>query len=431
MPQSLTNFDLMLKEFYAEDYVGELIKQTFPLFTKFKKSKLIAADGRRVIQPLHNARNVGVSSRAEGGVLPTAGAQGYASLTIPYRYTHARIQMSIQTIKQSRTDDGAFDHVIDTEIAGAAKDGIRDLSRQLQGFGRGDLCIITDTNASLTHNLANGQGVADNDILPGRFLRSGMIVAAIKADNTVDFIRTVDSVSADLTQVVFTATVTPAEANEKLVRASTATGTAAADVSFNNEVMGLLGMIDDGTFVSSYFSNTRSSTPKLNAFILDLAEGNLSLDAMQRCFDGVDQQSDGKVEMMMAHHYTRREYLNLLQVMKRYVNEKAMSPDGGWKGAALGQAPVEFNEVPIIADRDVPIGVMHGVSMSEKRRYSLCEGEWADDDGRVMLRLSTTDEYEGRLRVFFGNFADLAPNANFSLRNVNINGTQDAIQVAD
>src|SRR3990167_803089 len=123
MPQNLTNFDAMLKEFYPQDVVMELVKQRAPFYFKFKKSKRIAADGRRVIQPLHSARNTGVSALGEGGLLPTAGSQGSVDLTIPYRYVYGRVDISGPVMKQSRTSQGAFEDVMEQEIEGAIKDG--------------------------------------------------------------------------------------------------------------------------------------------------------------------------------------------------------------------------------------------------------------------------------------------------------------------
>jgi len=431
MAQNLTNFDAMLKEFYPKDVVLDLVKQKAPFYFEFKKSKRISADGRRVIQPIHSARNTGVSALGEGGLLPTAGNQGYVDLTIPYRYVYGRVDISGPVMKQTRTSQGAFDDVMDQEIEGAIKDGARDLSRQLQGFGNGQLCAISDTDASATHSTVNGQGVGDNDDIPSRFLKANMIVAGITPSSGAwEFVRTVSSVNAALTNVVFTATVTPAEANTILVRQGSASGTALADTGYNREIMGLLGMVDDGTYVSTYFGLTRSATTGLYAQRMDLGAGNLSLDIMHRAFHAVDQASEGKIGMLLANQVTAREYYGLLQVMKRYVDARALSPDGGLKRRPDNQGyDIEFNQVPLREDRDCPLGVIYGLDMESFRRYSLTEGEWADDDGRILLRNSTTDSYEGRLRVLFGNAACLAPNRNFVISSIKLNTGIDAINV--
>lgn len=421
----------MLKEFYPNDVVMDLVKQKAPFYFEFKKSKRISADGRRVIQPLHSSRNIGVSALGTGGLLPTAGNQGYLDLTIPYKYVYGRVDIGGTVMKQTRTSQGAFDDVMDTEIEGSIKDGARDLSRQVQGDGTGTLCQISDTNASATHSLINGQGVSDNDDIPGRFLAANMVVTGITAlTGAWEFVRTVSSVSADLKTVVLNSTVTPSAANTILVRGGSASGTVLADAAYNNEMIGLLGMVDDGTYVSSYFSNTRASFPGLNSTRLDLAGGNLSLDIMHRAFHAVDQQGDGKIGMLVANQVTAREYYALLQVMKRYVDASALSPDGGLKRRKDNQGyDIEFNQVPLREDRDTPLGLIFGLDLDSFRRYSIVEGEWADDDGRILLRNATTDSYEGRLRVMFGNAACLAPNRNFVISSVKLNSGIDAINV--
>src|SRR3990167_1422408 len=151
MGQSLTNFDAMLKEFYPRDVIMDLVKQKAPF---------------------------------------------YFELTIPYKYVYGRIDISGPVMKQTRTSQGAFDDVMEQEVEGCIKDGARDLSRQLFGFGNGQLCVLTGTGASATQACANGQGVADNDDIPARFLAANMIVAGITPSNGAwEFVRTVSSVN--------------------------------------------------------------------------------------------------------------------------------------------------------------------------------------------------------------------------------------------
>jgi hypothetical protein len=238
-------------------------------------------------------------------------------------------------------------------------------------------------------------------------------------------------VGSDLKTVVFSATVTPSEANTILVRAGSTSAAALADCAYDKEIMGLMGMVDDSTYVADYFgTTTRSSYKGLSSTRIDLAAGNLSLDILHRAFHAVDQGSDGKIGMLVANQVTAREYYGLLQVMKRYVDSAALSPDGGLKRRSDNQGyAIEFNQVPVREDRDTPLGVIYGLDMDSFRRYSIVEGEWADDDGRILLRNSTTDSYEGRLRVIFGNAACLAPNRNFVVSSIKLNTGIDVINV--
>lgn len=433
--QTTSTYDAMLKEFYGVDTVTELVKQKAPFLYDCKKSKLVSADGRRVIAPVHNSRNVGTSSRGEGGALPTAGNQGFLDLIIPYRFNHLRIFLTIQAMKQSRTSEGAFEHALDAEIEYGVKDAARELSRQLQGDGTGILCQGVGSVSGTTITINHGQNVADNNDVPARFLRKGGLIAFIDSTTGVldvasNSIQAVASVAANQKSFTVGASYTSTNPNPYVVNASTLTNTNAVDIAYNNDFMGLLGIVDDGTYVGTYFSQSRSTNPILNAYRLDLGEGNLTLDVMQQAEDGVDQQSDGEIQKLYANHVTRREYSALLQVMKRYTNEMALTPDGGFKGGMLHKSHIEFNEHPVIVDRDVPMGLIHGLNMEHFYRFMLTEGEWADEDGRILLRDATTDAYEGRYRIF-GNVANLAPNTNYVISSVKLNSAVAAINVAN
>lgn len=423
--QTASAADAMLKEFYI-DQVIEAIKQEHPISKYYKTIKDYPSDGRRVVFPIHTARNSGVGARAEGGNLPTAGAQTWTDMQIPYRFNHARVQLTAQAIKQSKTSKGAFQKLLDAEIMGAAKDLGRDRNRQLFGDGNGTLCVIPDSSALSTHVVTNRFGLT-GQANPAAFLKANDVVALING-TTFDQIATVSSVSSDLTKVTFTGPITPAATNETVVRASTTSDTTNASTGFQNEIMGLLGQSDDGTQVGTYMGIVRSSNPQLNAFRLDMTNTALTLDALQRAFDAVDQKSTGKVKIMWANHITRREYLNLLQPIKRYVNDMAKHPDGGWKGAALAGSAIEFNDTPIETDRDCPIGAIFGIDDSFLSRYVLEEGKWADEDGTVLLRVAGLDSYEARFRVF-DNFVNENPITSFAMLNIPTTGAIDTIQL--
>ena len=110
--QTITSVDPILKDFYL-DKIPEEIKQHQPLSDWFKKRDDMPTDGRQVFYPLHVQRNSGVGAIGSGGNLPTAGAQGWVDIKIPYRYNYARIQIDAQSLKATKTSRGAFEKVFD------------------------------------------------------------------------------------------------------------------------------------------------------------------------------------------------------------------------------------------------------------------------------------------------------------------------------
>lgn len=429
MGQTSTNADAVLKEFYV-DKVVEAIKQQMPALDYFKKRDDMPTDGRRVVYPIHIQRNSGVGARAESGNLPTPGNQAWVDLQISYKFNHCHIQLSAQAMKQSKTSRGAFEKLFDAEIMGGAKDSGRDRNRQLWGDGLGILAQVNgQIVASTTVAVNNGQHVTSSPN-SARFFAAGMLVAFINpANGALDAtagIQTVASVAANLQSFTTALAFSTTTANCWIVRASTLSD-AVGSTAYNNEIMGFLGHVDDGTYVNTYHGINRTTYPITKSSRLSLAGGSLSLDTMQKATDIVNQVSNGKVKVWFMHHTTQREHLNNLSTFKRYVDEFALSPDGGWKGGAM-DGEIEFNQAPIIVDRDCPYSTVFGVDEDFLIRYVLEEGKWADEDGTVLLRLSGSDDYEARFRVF-DNFVYENPNTGIVIDGIGLAAAPELIQV--
>ena len=412
MSATLTTFDAMLKEFYI-DKVPEAVNQKITLKDHFAKRTDSKVDGRRVIYPIHVGRNTGVGAIAEGGNLPTAGNQQYVDMIVPFRYNYGRIQLTAQAMKQSMTSKSAFRKAVDEEIKRAAKDVGREINRQMFGFGRGDLCHVDGAQSSTTLNVKNPGGVV-GAVNAARFLRKGDVIALVTSAGVFNAAVTVVSVAANLSSIVVTPTVA-ANDNDRIVRCSTAASTSLNDTGYANEVMGLLGHIDDATYASTYHGISRSSYPIMNSYVLD-ANGDLKLETIQQAFDGADQLGNGVIKVLFGHHTARAEYLGLLQTFRRYVDAAAKSPDGGFKGAALA-SDIEYSEKPWKVDRDAPYGMIFGIDDSNMFRYVVSEAEWAEEDGRILMRVAGVDAYEARFRIF-DNYACDTPNSSFVIRNV-------------
>ena len=107
MPQTLSSWDAVLKEFYQDSVVSQIENKT-RFLKSFGEQDAPTVDGRRVVFPLHIGRNAGVMSSVEGATLPTAGRQGYVDIHIPLRKTVGRINITKDVIDASRTNKGSF-----------------------------------------------------------------------------------------------------------------------------------------------------------------------------------------------------------------------------------------------------------------------------------------------------------------------------------
>lgn len=356
-------------------------------------------EGRQAIVPLHKARNAGVKSSSENANLPTAGKQGYVDLKVPVKFTYGRIQLSAQVIKQSKSDKGSFARALETERSGIVNDVSRQRNRMLAGFGQGTLAVVSAGAASQTQALNNPGGVAGS-VNNLRFTPIGSVLSFTDPTGvTVRGVQTVLSVAEPNVTLDGSVTTT----TNDLV--SLGSADASADSSFNTEPMGLLGLVDSTTYVSSLFNVDRSQAA--NAFFRSIvltSVGTLSPDFLNRAIDNTEEISGEVITDLICHYSVKREFIKLYEADRRFASgASAINGDVGNKSQ---KKDLTYSDYPIRVDKDFAYGTLIGLSKGHLFWLPLAEGEWADEDGSVLLRVNNIDAYEARYRVFENFFSD-------------------------
>jgi len=396
-------FDAALKDVYAGPIRNQLNEKTrlLDLFTKGDIEQY-EWEGRQVVLSLRKSRNSGVKATSEGGGLPIAGKQGYAKMLIPMRFIQGRIELTAQVMKASRSDKGSFARAMDSEQKGLVDDLARQRNRMLAYFGAGTLATIASGANSITQQLANPGGVSGT-VNNTRFVKVGMLVAV--TDVTGAIVRGVQTV------------LSVAEPNITLDAAlNTTTGDlvslgtnslAANESSFNLEPMGILGIVDSTTYISSIFGIDRSQS--VNSFFRSTIMSNSGIvngDLLQRGIDNAEEVSGEVIDQFICHVSVRREVLKLTEADRRYNgSSQPQNFDGGTKAGAFKQE-YAFNGIPFKVDKDFAYGTLVGANKGHLFWIPEVEGEWADEDGTVLFRVQNKDNYEARYRVYENFFSD-------------------------
>lgn len=409
MAQDLTAFDAVLKDVYSGPVRKQLNRKTnlLDLFTKKDVSKE-EWEGRRVVLALHKSRNVGTKATVEGGLLPTAGAQGYENLEIPMRYYHGRIELSTQVIKSAKSNKGSFIRALESEQKLLVEDMARQRNRMLAYFGQGTLAVISSGVANATQTVKDAGGVvATGNPNPVRFLKPGMVVAFTDG-TTIRGVSTINSVDAANNQITLSSSVTTTTGD--FVQLGVTIGGTEQD-SHNDEAMGVLGLVDSTTYVSTIHGLDRSQAA--NSFFRSQilsSVGALSPDILQRGIDNIEEVSGETIDTFICHSSARREVLKLAEADRRYFG--GSDPRNFDAGTLAGQfkQDITYNGVPFRVDKDFAYGIIMGINKSHMYQYSLTDGEWADDDGAVLSRVANKDAFEAFYRVF-ENFASDKGNA--------------------
>ena len=394
MGTTLTTIADILKTQYAP-VVGEMINHATPILDRIGKD-YDSTQGKDFTIPLHYGRNEGIGARAEGAALPTAGNQAYKASIVPMRYQYGRFQLTGQTIKATRNNDGAFRKAIRSEMEGLGNDMVDSLSRQLFGDGSGILATCasasnaTTVTVDSTAKLRVGMPV---DIL---VTATGATTAGVVGD-------TVASITSDTVFVLTTGVATYGSIGN--------TYSVYTSGSRNNEMMGLGGIVSATDPASGSLQGLAVATyPWWKATV----QGNsgtgraISDTILQKALDALVQNSNGKPTALYTSYGVKRAYQAVLTATKQLVNTQELA--GGYKA-------ITYNDLPIIADKNAPTGKIFVVDESKLKFYRLSDngGEdhgmfWLDEDGSMLKYVTGYDAYEAIL-CLYSNLGTNARNA--------------------
>lgn len=417
--QALSSWDAILKEWYEPSVVSQIENKT-RILKSFGEADAPTVDGRRVVFPLHIGRNAGVMSSVEGATLPTPGRQNYVDIHIPLRKTVGRINITKDVIDASRTNRGSFKRAMSTEMDGLVRDISDYRNEMLCGYGSGIVARVSGNPAAnaVTIVLKDPGGFVGTTN-PNRFAQRDQLLALVRNGAVVGVytvIQAIESGSFDSITVAANALDADVATADLLVRAAASNTTAVTDTDYQNPVMGLFGLVDDGTYVRTLHGVDRTTYPVFKSFVLG-SVGALSLDAMQRVFDAAEMKGQGTINEMWCEHSVRRAYLSLLEADRRYTAEKLSKPDGGT--AAVKGGDITFGGVPFRTERDFPYGFIVGVDNDTLQRYVNVRGQWEDEDGNVLFRSANTHDFTA-LWYMKDNFSCDRPNANFRMDGITV-----------
>lgn len=410
--QTVNGFSAVLKELYIGTTRDQINAKTnlLDLMTKADVSHF-KWEGKYAIYTLHSGRNAGVKAVSENGQLPTAGAQQYQKLQIPMQFVYGRIQITAQIMKASVSNKGSFIRAMESEQSDLVKDVARQRNRYLAGAGHGILALVSSIAGNVV-TFKNPGGVTGTTNSNRYFLTpsgagTGQQIAFHVSNTTVlRGVATVISVSSNGNDVTFDAAPAGVVANDVVTIGQSSNGI--QEGSLDIEPMGLLGLADATTYVSTIFGLDRSLDA--NFFFRSQVLSSIgvpSMDVIQRGVDNTEEVSGSLIKTFVAHSSTRRELLKLTENDKRYPVQSGQVPnlDPG-NQAGTFKTDMTINNWRVRIDKDIPYGTLFGIDPSRLAWIPEVEGEWADEDGKVLLRAGNQDNYEGRYRIFENFFCD-------------------------
>jgi hypothetical protein len=394
----ITAYTNVMKEGYdSRDITDQMIDQNMMLSRIERGNQGIKHDpagGLYAVVPQRYGRNMGIGSRAESGYVPGAQASRYARCLVYIKSHYGSARFTGQVLRLARKDPDAFAEVSAEEMDSLLMSCKRNLNRQyVSGYGKGVLAQVNGTASGqvLTVDIPDGDAT--------KYLEKDMkvdIYDSTLASKLADSVQ-IDSVDATANTVTFIAggDISGVTDDSYII----------LEDSIDYESMGLRGIIDDGTLVSTFQNLARASYPHLNAHI-DSSTTVIDTVLLKWLIRQVEKEGYFPTAFITTFEL-RDKVAEVLEADKRYVD--TMDLQGGYKTIA-------YRGVPFLCDIDAYPKNLMCVHEPLLFTYEATDGfEWMEEDGAIFDRVITSsgrmDEYECTL-FRYSNLASKRPNAN-------------------
>ena len=431
---TLSDYDEVLKTFYLPAVQEQLNHDT--ILADIIDTNETDVSGKNATIEMHYGRTRGIGARGDGEALPDADNQKFKTCTVPMKYQYGRIGVTGPNIAATRDDRGAYARALDTEITGVVTDMKKEGNRQMWGCGYGTLARWRSTESATSYTLqkkytgnsAGGDGFGSTFgakyMKEGRLNGTPIVLSAMSGSSgtytvsggTVDDIYSAsgtisEGTTYDTIASVLEATSITETAGTFWVRPGTL-GAHAENGGGRKEMMGIRGIVTDtaldviacnsgsytgGDLYSDNLQGMAIGTYDWFKAIVDSHSGGrytaqraLTFTLMQKMFDKVEEAAgkDYGPNLILTTRAIRREYLELCQADRRYVN--TMELDGGWTA-------IDYNGVPLTVDNDAIDGEVYFLTTKEMNIYRMSDYNWMQKDGAVLSRISGYDAYEAVL----------------------------------
>jgi len=407
----VTNLTEILKNVYGEGLTNQFNDEV-TLYNRIPKSGR-KPGGLGYVFGVRYARTQSVGGRDESVPLPDPFTGKKDQGTITPKYIYGAIRLTGPAIERAKGNMAAFVDGLADEMDDIYQAMLVDLNRQMQGDGFG---LIATTSAATTPSTsATWAATCDNDtgVL---YALEGMVVdfynsTAIVTTCAGQRVLSVDSANKVL---VFETSGSTYLTNHPIVAARSYTndatalasgylvvkmGARAATHAATNaqyEAMGLDGIFDDGTLLTTFEGISTSTQLFWKANILSNSSVNreLSIDLMLAGVDATRQKSGVNPNLMVMGLGQRRKYANLLLPDVRFAPSRL---EGGYEymSFAAGNGAIELMVEPLAQKNKIYI-----MKKGSIEKYELTPLGWGNLDGDQMHRRAGYDEWDLFLRIY-------------------------------
>lgn len=389
MTSTMTTASGVLKRIYG-DYVSKQQNLSHKAIDEIAKSaKKYNAGGEGFFGAINDSGNEAVGAINETESFRTADDESYQQFKISPKILTGPVRFSGLLAKAADQDEESFVSAV-VDLMDMTKERLlKDMNRQFFGQGNGLLAKPAGTVSSSATSFS---------VDSAQYLRKNQVVDIFNgATKTVDSYR-IQDVDKQNNVVYFSVQMSvPLVATDEIVKENIR-DSAPSD---GKEMMGLAGLVDDATLLTTFQNISASANRIWRAVRIDASSANLTSDIMQRLDDDILTLGGESADTYIMHPKQRRKYLDIVIPEKRFQDLKL---DAGF-------SKLSFNGKELWLDVDCQDSVLYMIKKSLIEKYEVAPLALGSHDGSDnFLRIAGSDQFEAYWRCYM-NFGSPKRNA--------------------
>ena len=363
---TLQTADNALKSFYLDAVSDSLNMKVNPLLAQIKRttSNVVGKDVRKA---LRTGISGGITAGTETGTLPTAGETAYTQLVAPLKNLYGTIEITDKALRASANSEGAFVNLLNDEMENLVKSASFNFGRMLFGDGTGTIAKVTGV-VSNEVSLTTVKGLLEG-MTVGFYTASGSAISLGQNRKVLS----IDKSKKAITVSGATITETILPVNSLM----------AIQGSIGNEITGL-GAIFSDKEIYGVERNLSAMQPYMKENV-----GEISENVIQTAIDTIEDNSGSKVNFIVCSWGVRRALAEYFKQFKTML--PTMELEGGFNA-------MQFNGIPIVADRFCPDGTMYLLNTDDFAIHQLCDWQWLEgEDGKILKQVAGKPVYTATL----------------------------------
>lgn len=383
----------LVKRVY-DDYVEKMQNLKARSLDEVAKSlKQYSPGGEGFFGAINEYGNESVGAINESESFRTIDSESYQQWKVTPKVLVAPVEFTGLAAKVADSDEEAFASSVVDALDMARERLLSDENRQFFGKGTGDLALPATAVAS------NATSFEVDNV---QYLRANMVIDIFNgATKTVDSLRISDVDIANKV-VYLAASLGAAIITTDVIVKENIRDSAPDD---GKEMMGLRGIVDDGTDLTTFQNLDASSKRIWRSTRIDASSANLTSDLLQRLIDDVSITGGEEPDLLIMHPKQRRKYLDLVVPQKRYQDGKMDT----------GHTELTFNGKRMLLDKDCQPDTVYALSKRLLNKFELEALRMGAHDGSdQFLRKAGQDVFQAYWRHYC-NFGTHKRNAHGKL----------------